>query len=58
MILQFLLSGIIGLALVFRLSISKPLALVAVGALVLLIVVGRPYLLKKTIKRSNQNESD
>ncbi|RXG12978.1 hypothetical protein DSM03_108124 [Leeuwenhoekiella aestuarii] len=53
-----IISGIIGLALVFRLSISKPLALVAVGALVLLIVVGRPYLLKNTIKRSNQNESD
>ncbi len=50
-----LMSGIIGLALIFRLVISKPLALAGVSLVVLLIVFGRPFLLKKTIKRTGND---
>ena len=55
-ILGMVMSAIIGLALIFRLIISKPIALAGVGLVVVLIVFGRPFLLKKTKKKSsNEN---
>lgn len=50
---------LVGLALTFRLFISKPIALAGILGLVLLIIMGRPYLLskkEKSGKESNQDE--
>ena len=47
---------LVGVALIFRLVISKPVALGGILAVVLLIIMGRPYLLKK--KEKTQQKGD
>ena len=49
---------LVGFALIFRLVISKPVALGGILALVLLIVMGRPYLLKKKEKTQQKAQDD
>ena len=49
---------VVGLALIFRLIISKPFALAGILGLILLIVMGRPYLLKKKEKHQNQDADE
>jgi len=49
---------LVGLALIFRLVISKPIALGGILALVLLIIMGRPYLLKKKEKTQQKAQED
>ena len=46
-LMGIIIGALVGLALIFRLVISKPVALAGILILVLLIVLGRPYLLKK-----------
>lgn len=58
-LLGIIIGILVGLALIFRLFISKPVALAGVLGLVLLIILGRPYLLskkEKSGKESNQDE--
>ncbi|GAA4310219.1 hypothetical protein GCM10023115_34630 [Pontixanthobacter gangjinensis] len=48
---------LVGLALIFRLVISKPIALAGILGLVLLIILGRPYLLRKR-EQNNENSNE
>lgn len=52
-VVGLILGIIVGLALIFRLIISKPIALGGILGIVLLIILGRPYLLRK---RENKTE--
>ncbi|MEH6408610.1 MAG: amino acid permease, partial [Leeuwenhoekiella sp.] len=54
-IIGLIMAILIGLALFFRLIISKPIALGGMGLIVVLIIFGRPYLLKKTGKKGSKN---
>lgn len=58
-LMGIIIGSLVGLALIFRLVISKPLALGGILGLVLLIILGRPYLLRKKEKssKSEQNEN-
>ena len=49
---------LVGVALIFRLVISKPVALGGILAVVLLIIMGRPYLLKKKEKTQQKAQED
>ena len=49
---------LVGLALIFRLVISKPIALAGILGLVLLIILGRPYLLRKREQKNQKSEDD
>jgi len=58
-LMGIIIGVLVGLALIFRLVISKPVALGGILAMVLLIVLGRPYLLKqkeKTQQKAQENE--
>lgn len=57
-ILGIIMAILIGMALFFRLVISKPVALGAMLIIVMLIMFGRPYLLKKTGKDKDQQDED
>lgn len=49
---------LVGLALIFRLFISKPIALAGIMGLVLLIILGRPYLLSKKEKSGKESNQE
>ncbi|HKJ48343.1 MAG TPA: amino acid permease, partial [Christiangramia sp.] len=57
-LIGIILGALVGLALIFRLIISKPIALAGILGLVLLIILGRPYLLKKREKKNQKNDQD
>lgn len=56
-IMGIIVGVMVGLALIFRLIISKPIALGGILGLVLLIILGRPFLLK-TKQKNNQNSNE
>ncbi|MDX1761290.1 MAG: APC family permease [Christiangramia sp.] len=57
-LMGIIMGVLVGLALIFRLVISKPIALAGILGLVLLIILGRPYLLRKREQKNQKSEDD
>ncbi|MCG9971424.1 APC family permease [Christiangramia crocea] len=57
-VVGLILGILVGLALIFRLVISKPIALGGILAIVMLIILGRPYLLRKRENKTEKSKQD
>ncbi|MFD2434209.1 hypothetical protein ACFSO9_12075 [Mesonia maritima] len=57
-LLGIIIGCLVGGALIFRLIISKPIALGGILAIVLLIILGRPYVLKQKEKTKQKSKNE